>query len=127
MKGHTCLIELLTEIDRVRAHKLLDESPDGAILEVRPPRRTDPQNRRLHASIRDVAEQVRWADDYLSEEEWKRLFAASLYGQKVVPGLLGGFVVLTKRTAEMSSGEVAELQDFIYAWGAEKGVIFTEE
>lgn len=127
MKAHTCLIELVTETDRDRAHKLLDESPIGAIFELRPPKRTDPQNRRLHASIRDVAEQVKWAGDYLSTEDWKRLFCASLYGQKVIPGLLSGFVVLTKKTSDMSIEDVAELQDFIYAWGSEKGVNWTEE
>lgn len=127
MKAHTCLIELRTETDRDLAHKLLDESPDGAIFELRPPRRSDPANRRLHASIRDVAEQVEWAGGYLSEEDWKRIFVASLYGQKVVAGLLGGFVVLTKKTADMSSADVSELQDFIYAWGSERGVVWSEE
>lgn len=125
--GNETTVELLTETDRECAHKLLDESALGTIFKVRPPRRSDPQNRRLHGSIRDVANQVRWADGNLSEEDWKRVFAAAIFGQRVVPGLLGGFVVLDRKTSRMKKADVVELQEFIYAFGAERGVVWEHE
>lgn len=118
---------VLSETNRDSLHKVLDQSENGTILELRPPRRSDDQNRRFHASIRDVAQQVEWAGDYLSEEDWKRVFIASFYGQRVVPGLLGGFVVLSKKSSEMSIAELSELQEFIYAFGSERGVVWTQE
>jgi len=119
------LIEIENEQTRTLAHKLLDESPNGTIFELRPPRRSDDQNRRFHASIRDVAEQVKWTGDYLHEDEWKRLFVAAIYGQKVLPSLLAGYVVLNRHTSDMDRASMAEVQEFIYAWGSEKGVIFS--
>lgn len=125
--GNETTVELLTEADRELAYKLLAESTTGAIFKVRPPRRSDLQNRRLHGSIRDVAQQVRWADGNLSEDDWKRLFTAAIFGQRVVPGLLGGFVVLDRKTSRMKVADVAEVQEFIYAFGADRGVVWEHD
>lgn len=54
------------------------------------------------------------------------MFTASLSKQDVVPGIDGGFVVLGKATSSMSKREFAELVELIYAFGAERGVRFTE-
>lgn len=127
VKDRITIVTIESEKSRDLAHKLLDESPDGTIFELRPPRRSDDQNRRFHASIRSVARQAEWCGDNLSEEDWKRLFLASFYGQKVVKSLLGGFVVISKKSSEMNRADLAELQEFIYAWGTEHGVTFEEE
>jgi hypothetical protein len=82
------------------------------------------QNANLHAALSDIAEQLKWAGEYLDVDSWKRLFCAALHGQKVVPGLDGGFVVLNKHTSRMSKRECSELIDFVHAWGAERGVKF---
>lgn len=117
---------LSSQSDKETAKKELESLPLGSIVEMRDPKRSDIQNRRFHASIRDIAEQVQWANEYMSEEDWKRLFIASLYGQKVVPGIASGFVVLSQRSSEMTVAELSELQEFIYAFGADRNVEWSE-
>lgn len=94
------------------------------VLEVRPEKRSDAQNRRLWAMLRDISEQVDWYGQKLTDEEWKHVFTASLRRQKAVPGLDGGFVVLGQSTSKMTKAEMCELQELMEAFGAEKGVQF---
>lgn len=92
------------------------------VLEIRPEKRSDAQNRTLWSALRDVAGQVDWYGNKLSDEEWKHVFSASLKRQKVVPGLDGGFVVLGQSTSRMTKGEFSELMELIWAFGSEREV-----
>lgn len=94
------------------------------VLEVRPEKRSDAQNRRLWAMLRDISEQVNWHGNRLTDEEWKDVFTAALKRQRVVPGLDGGFVVCGQRTSKMTKAEMAELQTLMEAFAAEQGVKF---
>ena len=94
-------------------------------LEIRPEKRSDAQNRRLWAMLRDISQQVDWHGSKLSDDEWKDVFTAALKRQKVVPGLDGGFVVCGQRTSRMTKAEMAELQDLIEAFGAQHEVRFS--
>lgn len=95
------------------------------VVEVRPERRSDAQNRRLWAMLRDISSQVDWYGQKLTDAEWKDVFTASLKRTKVVPGLDGGFVVCGQSTSKMTKAEMAELQELMEAFGADKGVRFT--
>lgn len=95
------------------------------VLEVRPEKRSDAQNRRLWAMLHDISEQVNWHGNRLTDEEWKDVFTAALKRQKVVPGLDGGFVVCGQRTSKMTKAEMSELQELMEAFGAQQGVRFT--
>ena len=91
-------------------------------------KRTDDQNRKLHAMCGDLAEQVQWAGEKLDTEDWKRLLVASIHGQKVILGIDGqGFVVLNKRTSKMNKADVGEVIEALYAFGAERGVRWSDE
>lgn len=93
-----------------------------------PPRASDEMTARFHCAIRCLAKQLKWAGEKLTEEDWKRIVVATVLGQKVVPSLDGkGFVVLDRRTRAMSGSMKSELTEFIYAWGAERGVVFDDE
>lgn len=95
------------------------------VLEIKPEKRSDAQNRRLWAMLRDLSQQVNWHGQKLTDDEWKDVMSACLKRQKVVPGVDGGFVVLGMRTSKMTKAEMAELQELIEAFGAEQGVRFT--
>lgn len=95
------------------------------VLEVKPEKRSDAQNRRMWAMLQDISSQVDWHGQRLTKEEWKDVFTAALKRQKVVPGLDGGFVVLGQRTSRMGKAEMAELQTLMEAFGAEHEVAFT--
>ena len=90
-------------------------------------RRSIEQNSRMWAMCRDVARQVEWHGQWLSEGDWKEMFTAALKRQRVVPGLEGGFVVLGASTSQMTVGELSELMELIAAFGVEHGVEFKDE
>lgn len=101
------------------------------VLEVRPEKRSNPQNRLLHALIADIAAQVEWAGAKRDAEVWKRLLTAAwsrVHGQhvEVLPALDGhGVDLVPARTSKLTKAECADLCTFIEAWGAEHGVRFT--
>ena len=87
--------------------------------------RSQAQNRRLWAMLRDVSQQVIWHGQKLHDTEWKDVFTAALKRQKVVPGIDGGFVVLGTSTSRMTVAEMGDLMTLIEAFGADKGVKFS--
>ena len=101
-------------------------SPEGHIVRVDPPNRSLEQNALLWPTLRDISDQVEWYGKRLDTEEWKDIFTAALRKEKVVPGLNGGFVVLGQHTKSMSRAEFADLIDLIYAFGAERDVMWTD-
>ena len=93
------------------------------VLEVRPEKRSDAQNRRLWAMLGDVSRQVDWYGRKLDAEDWKHVFTASLRKLSVVPNLEGtGFVALGLSTSRMTKAELSDLMEMIAAFGAERGV-----
>lgn len=96
-------------------------------LELKPEKRSDAQNRRLWAMLGEIAAQVEWYGQKLDATEWKHVFSAALAKQKVVTGLDGGFVVLGQSTSKMSKAEMSDMQELMQAFGAERGVNFSEE
>lgn len=116
--------------DRVRSNAIeaVRSAPDGWIVTVKEPKRSDAQNRLLWQALTDVSEQVEWYGQYLPNTDWKDIFTASLRKSKVVPGIdAGTFVVTGLHTSTMTKGELSALMDLIFAFGAERGVVFTDE
>ena len=101
-------------------------------LTLKPAKRSNDANARLHAMLTDVSRQVVWAGQKWDTEAWKRLTVASWMrtrnqSAQIVPALDGhGFDVIYQRTSELSGSEVSDLMSFIEAWGVEQGVNFTE-
>lgn len=85
------------------------------------------QNRMLWACLHDVSSQVIWYGRKMDPESWKHVFSASLKKQDTVPGIDGGFVVLGQSTSKMRVGEMRDLIELIHAFGAERGVRFSDE
>ena len=95
-------------------------------VEIKPETRSLEANARMWAMLTDISEQVVWHGRKLTPEEWKHVFTASLSKQDVVPGIDSGFVVLGKSTSQMSRREMSDLQELMAAFGAERGVDFSE-
>jgi hypothetical protein len=91
------------------------------------PRRTLDQNRLLWAVLTDLGRQINWHGNRLAPEEWKCVLTASIKRQKVVPGIDGGFVVIGQSTSRMTKQELSELIELAYAFGAQQGVVFSDE
>lgn len=96
------------------------------VLEVKPEKRSDAQNRRLWAMLTDISQQVDWYGEKLSPEDFKHIFSASLKKQRAVQGLDGGFVVLGLSTSKMTKAEMSDMQELMSAFAAERGVNFSD-
>jgi len=114
-----------SELSRQKARRWVDRVPLGWTLVFQPPRRSTQQNAKLHAMLSEVSRQVVWYGVKLSVEDWKRIFAASLQKVRVVPGIdAGTFVPVGLRTREMSPEEMNDMIELVFAFGAERGVVF---
>lgn len=88
------------------------------------PNRTPLQNDKMWPMLRDIADQVKWQVDgrleYLEPEEWKDIMTAALKKhQRVAAGIDGGFVILGEHTSSMTVGQVSDLIELMYAFGAD--------
>lgn len=93
---------------------------------LRRPKRSLEQNNKLWALLTDVSKQVEWYGQKMAPEDWKHVFTASLTKQRAVPGIDGGFVVLGVSTRDKPKEWFSDLFQVIYAFGSEKGVIWSD-
>lgn len=124
--------------DPVQAHKALKHAWTHAkawlmaghrlVLEVRPEKRSDAQNRLLHACLSEISKQVEWAGAKRDVDAWKRLLTAAWLRARgepieMLPALDGhGVDIVFRRTSQLTKAECAELSEFVMAWAAEHGV-----
>lgn len=98
------------------------------VLELRPEKRSDAQNRVLHSRIGDIAKQIEWCGCKRDTEVWKRLLMAAWLRARgesveILPALDGhGVDVVFRHTSKLSRAECQELSEFVLAWGSERGV-----
>lgn len=89
--------------------------------------RTVAQNDKMWAMLTDISRQVEWYANWLTPEEWKHVITAALKGQKTVPGINGGFVVLGLSTSKMTIPEMCDVIECAYAFGTEHNVQWSED
>lgn len=116
-----------TEQDRSRAIAILQrlDLSEGKSWSLKDEVRSDAQNRRMWAMLRDISQQVDWYGQKLQDEDWKHVFSASVQKQRAVPGLEGGFVVLGISTRKQSKKWFNDMFLVMEAFAAEHGVKFT--
>lgn len=118
---------LRTPEDRERVARWASKVEAGTTVEFRQARRSLDANRLLWAMLQDVSAQVEWYGERLTPEEFKDLFTAALRKSRAVPGIDGGIVMLGMRTSDMTKAEFSDLIELIRAFGAERGVRFSDE
>lgn len=97
------------------------------------PDRTDEQNRKLHAMLKDLAEQVVHAGGKWDLSTWKRLCVAAWLREEgknptMIPAIDGmGIDVLYEQTSKLSAKRCASLIDWIQAYGDENSVRWTQK
>ncbi len=90
--------------------------------------RTIEQNNRMWAMCTDLSEQAEWYGHKLTKEEWKLFLTGCLKGQKMLPGVDGGVIMITdgESTRRKSKKFLSELMDYIEWFGATHNVVFKE-
>lgn len=113
---------------RRRALDAVRNAPDGFVVAVAEPTRNLEQNALMWALLTDISNQVPWHGIHLSPDEYKDLLSAGLVKSKVVPNIENnGFVILGQRTSKMSKKEFSDLCELIMAFGAQHGVMWSDE
>lgn len=123
------LIVINSAADRDRCIAWANKAPWGTRVEWKAAKRTLDQNSLFWAILTDVASQIEHAGNKYSTEEWKLLFMHA-WGREVrfLPGLDQKSVVpVGQSSSDLSKDEMTELIEFIFAWGAEHGVVFHNE
>ena len=102
-------------------------APEGYVVTIKEQTRNLEQNAKMWAMLADIESQTDWHGIKLNSEEWKDLLSAGLVQSKVVPNLeSNGFVILGQRTSKMTKSQFVALVDLIYAFGADRGVKWSE-
>lgn len=112
--------------DRLRAAKWLEQAPAGTRIEFKEAKRSLEQNSRMWAMLTDVATQREHAGRRYTPDQWKILFMHAC-GREVqfIPALDNStFIPWGQSSSDLSKSEMTELIEFIFAWGAEHGVVF---
>lgn len=114
--------------ERQLAKRWIDGARALSRITFKGPARSLPQNDKLWAMLTDVSQQRDHHGLKLTPDDWKHLFTAALRRElRLVPNLSGdGFVQLGGSTSQMDREELAELIEFIYAWGAQNGIVWRE-
>ena len=107
------------------------QAPEGYVVSIAPPKRSSIQNARMWAMLGDIAAQVPWKvngqEEFLDAEDWKNILTASLREeQRTAEGYRGGMVMLGRRTSRMTSRQMSQLIELMFALGAEHDVVWTD-
>jgi hypothetical protein len=127
MSTSRAVVQIKAPADRNLVARWAAHVPDGTSVEFRAPRRSTDQNALMWSLLTQISNQIDWFGKKRSPEDWKDLATAALRGAEFVPGITPGTVVpLGMRTSQMTSAEISELIESLYAFGAERGVHFRE-
>ena len=98
------------------------------VLTVSQAKRSDAENRMLHAMLGHISKNVEWAGKKRDIETWKRLLVAAwcrAIGEQIemLPSLDGhGIDIVFRKTSKLSRSECADLIEFIFAWCAQNDI-----
>lgn len=118
---------------RQRALEAVANAPEGFVVTVREPTRSNAANAAMWPILEAFSEQLVWPVNgvmtHLTADEWKSLLSAAFRKQtRVAQGLDGGFVMLGERTSQMGRREFGEFLEFLHATAVDRGVtVYPEE
>lgn len=121
-------LRIANEDVRAKALHWITKTPVGWLVEFSAPRRTDIQSRRMWAMLGDISRQVEHFGLKYEPEAWKVIALAALGKEvRVAPSLHGnGLVPLGISTRRLTKGEMSDLIESLFAFGAEKGVVWSD-
>lgn len=112
---------------RELAHKLVAAAPVGAVMTISPAKRTTDQNSRFWAMLSDIS-RAKPDGRMHTPETWKALFLHAMgHASRFEMGLNGEPFPVGMRSSVLSKSQMSDLMEFMSAWAAEKGVIFSHE
>lgn len=133
------LFRLVHAEARRRAAQACQTSPDGYIVIVQEPTKRRIQEEKYHAMVGDLSRQCEYAGRKWDAEDSKRIlideFAADMRGSgtplhhdsRIIPSQDGLRIIqLNIRSSDFYVTEAAQFIEWLYAWGANRDVVWTE-
>jgi|SRR5579859_6261688 len=119
---------LSTPLARSNCLRALSDAPDGTRVQISGPKRSVPQNDRMWAALTEVSRQLEHGGRRYDPDSWKFIFLQA-FGRETrfLPALDGrSFVPIPQSSSDLSTKEMSEFIEFIYAEGTQRGVVFHE-
>jgi len=116
---------ILSPHNRNIAREMVDNAPDGHILEVRPPKRSLDSNRYYWAVLGDISEQVvpgRFYEPSVYHEYFRTLFLP----ERMVELPDGSIKMLEPSTSELNQAMFSEYTEKVIKWALEHDVRFSD-
>jgi hypothetical protein len=126
MTGQTLILS--GPVSRERGKRLIDQAPQGAVVNIRKANRSSDQNALMWALLSDVSRSKPEGRE-LTPEVWKALFMAALgHAVRFETGLDGdGVVPVGFRSSRLTKQQMSDLIEVIQEYGARHGVVWTKE
>ena len=112
---------------RAIAAHVIYAAPDGAVVTIKPPKRSLPQNAKFHAMLSDVS-RAKPGGRMHTPDTWKALILhACGHAVQFENGLNGQPFPIGFRSSRLSKSEMADAITFLLKWGDDNGVKWTNE
>jgi hypothetical protein len=114
--------------NRETAHRIIDAAPMSSVLNIKPPRRTIPQNDRMWAMLGELA-RARPDGRNLPPHVWKALAMDAAGNKPIWERSLDelGMVCVGYKSSRLTVAEMGDVMMAIEEYGARKGVRFGED
>jgi hypothetical protein len=116
---------ILSPHNRNLAREMVDNAPDGNILEVRPPKRSLDSNRYYWAVLGDISEQVVPGKSY-EPSIWHEYLRALFLPERMVELPDGSIKMLEPSTSELNQATFSEYTEKVIKWALEHDVRFSD-
>lgn len=121
------LITLNSSTDRERACDWARRIATGTIVEFREAKRSLPQNALLWCLLTDLSVKAKHEGKSFTPDEWKILCMYACGNEvQVERGLDGRLIPWGQSTSKLNKEQFGALIEFIYSYGAERGIEFSE-
>ncbi len=119
-------VVLGTQRERAIAKQLIDRAPHNAVVTIRESKRTVDQNDKLWAMISDIS-RAKPDGRMHTPEVWKCLFMKACgHAVQFENGLDNQPFPVGFRSSKLTKQQMSDMIEFVYLYGAEKGVVWSE-
>ena len=102
-------------------------------LEIKDALKSRDQEEKYHAMIGEIAKQASHMGAKWDAEDWKRLLVwqfckdSGLNEGRILPSLDGtGIVQLGQQTRKFTKEQASEFVEWLHAWGAQNGIVYSQ-
>ena len=114
--------------DRTTAHRWVDRAPEGWVMKLGAPTRSDEQNRKLWPMLTDLRRQVPELAGYQLDDIKLRFLNALGVEMRMLPVLEGqGMFPIGMRSSTLTKEQFSGLLELINEYGARHGVQWSNE